>query len=185
MWSFLMATLMVADAEPSRLAVIRPAPAFALSDTAGKQVSRDSFDGRVLLVGFVFTTCSGTCPATTHRMAKIQEVWNKHAADRDRVQFVTITLDPERDTPGMLRDYMRLYDIDTSNWSFLTGPPDDVRRVLAAWGMWARPGENGQLDHPSRLFLVDRRRRIREIYSLELLRTPWVIDDLRLLVSEP
>src|SRR3954452_5319674 len=104
--------------EPSPLAVIQGAPRFALTDTAGTTVTRDSFPGRVLLVGFVFTTCSGTCPATTHRMAAIQEAWNRQPAGRDQVQFLTITLDPERDTPGALRQYMQLYDLDTRNWSF-------------------------------------------------------------------
>src|SRR5436309_769621 len=102
----LLAALFLFAAAPSRLAVIQPVPAFTLTDTAGNAVSRDSFPDRVLLVGFVFTTCSGTCPATTHRMAQIQAAWNKLDADRDRVQFVTITLDPERDTPEALRQYM-------------------------------------------------------------------------------
>lgn len=183
-FALLLPLLLAQPAAESRLAVIRPAPAFSLTDTAGKTVSLDTFGDRVLLVGFVFTTCSGTCPATTHRMAKIQDVWNKEPGNRAKVQFVTITLDPERDTIDAFRAYMRLYEIDASNWSFLTGPAPAVRSVLDAWGMWAKPGENGQLDHPSRLFLVDRRRRIREIYSLELLHTPWVIEDLRHLVGE-
>src|SRR4051794_4854075 len=87
----LLLALMANDGAASRLAVIRPAPAFSLTDTAGKSVSRESFEDRVLLVGFVFTTCSGTCPATTHRMSRIQEAWNTSAADRDKVQFLTIT----------------------------------------------------------------------------------------------
>jgi cytochrome oxidase Cu insertion factor (SCO1/SenC/PrrC family) len=50
--------------------------------------------------------------------------------------------------------------------------------------MWTRPGANGQLDHPSRIFLVDRRGRVREIYNVGLLRPAWVADDIELLLRE-
>jgi cytochrome oxidase Cu insertion factor (SCO1/SenC/PrrC family) len=50
--------------------------------------------------------------------------------------------------------------------------------------MWARPAPNGQLDHPSRVFLLDRKGRIREIYSLEFLRPAWVREDVQLLLKE-
>ena len=50
---------------------------------------------------------------------------------------------------------MQLYDADAAHWTFLTGPTEQVDKVLAAWGMWAKPAANGQLDHPSRVFLLD------------------------------
>ena len=55
---------------------------------------------------------------------------------------------------------------------------------MAAWGMWAKPAKNGQLDHPSRVFLLDARGRVREIYSLEFLKTAWVVEDVRELLNE-
>src|SRR5262249_18719425 len=102
----------------------------------------------------------------------------------DSVRFLSITLDPGRDTPEALRNYMRLYDVDPANWNFLTGPREQVEKTIAAWGMWARPAANGQLDHPSRIFLVDRRGRMREIYNLNFLKTPWVAEDVALLLRE-
>ena len=62
----------------------------------------------------------------------------------DAVHFLSITLDPVRDTPEVLERYVRLYDLDPGNWSFLTGPVEQVNQTLAAWGMWARPTANGQ-----------------------------------------
>ena len=50
---------------------------------------------------------------------------------------------------------MKLYDLSPKHWSFLTGPEKDVEKVYKAWGMWAKPRQNGQLDHPSRVYLVD------------------------------
>ena len=57
-------------------------------------------------------------------------------------------------------------------------------KVMAAWGMWAKPAKNGQLDHPSRVFLLDARGRVRDIYSLQFLMTAWVLEDVRELLNE-
>ncbi len=84
----------------------------------------------------------------------------------------------------MLKKYARLYDADTASWSFLGGSADDVKKVTEAWGMWARPAANGQLDHPSRVFLVDRQGQVREIYHLGFLKAAWVVEDMELLLNE-
>lgn len=171
-------------AQPPRLAVIQPAPDFQLIDAAERPVRSEQLRGHIALVGFIFTTCNGTCPATTHRMAKIHDALAERGLTKDKVRFLTITLDPERDRPAKLRDYQQLYDIDSPSWKFLTGPVADVKKTIADWGMWARPAANGQLDHPSRVFLVDRQGRIREIYNLEFLRVPWVVEDIESLIAE-
>src|SRR5262249_51855469 len=141
--------------------------------------------GKVLLVCFVFTTCSGACPATTHRMGQVQQEAKTRGLFRnERLRLLSITLDPARDTPEVLHNYMRLYDVDSASWTFLTGPVETVQKTIAAWGMWVKPAANGQLDHPSRVFLVDGRGRIREIYNLDYFKASWVCDDLRLLLEE-
>jgi protein SCO1/2 len=174
----------VAAAEPgSRLAVIRRAPDFALTTQAGEALRLADLKGQVLLVGFVFTTCNGSCPATTHRMGQVQQALKGQGLTKS-VRLLSITLDPARDTPEVLRNYMRLYDADPASWTFLTGPRARVAQTLAAWGMWAKPAANGQLDHPSRVFLVDRQGRVREIYNLTYLKPEWVLEDVRLLLKE-
>src|SRR5205085_1094722 len=93
--------------------------------------------GKIWLLSFVFTTCNGTCPATTHRMVQIQdELKRQGLVKQEQVRLLSITLDPTRDTPEVLRGYMRLYDADAKSWTFLTGTAEEVRRVVAAWGMW-------------------------------------------------
>jgi protein SCO1/2 len=169
----------------SRLAVIRTAPDFALISQTGRSLSRADVHGKVLLVSFIFTTCNGTCPATTHRMSQVQQELKTHGLCKDnRVQLLSITLDPVRDTPEVLAAYMRLYDVDATNWAFLTGPAEQVAQAVKAWGMWARPAANGQVDHPSRIFLVDSRGRLREIYNLSFLKLAWVVEDVELLLKE-
>jgi protein SCO1/2 len=183
----LLSTVLLTGGEPapSRLAVIRPAPDFTLTTQDGKDLSFADLRGKVLVVGFVFTTCNGTCPATTHRMSQLAGLLKEQGLfTDDRVRLLSITLDPARDTPEALRGYMKLYDADPAHWTFLTGGRVAVEKVHAAWGMWARPAANGQLDHPSRVYLVDGRGRVREIYNLDFFKPAWVLDDVRLLRKE-
>jgi protein SCO1/2 len=177
--------LSLSAAEPPRLAVIRPAPDFTLTTQDEKTLRLSDLRGQVLLVGFVFTTCNGSCPATTHRMGQVQQALAARGLTRGgRVRLLSVTLDPARDTPEVLRNYMRLYDADPANWTFLTGPRERVEKAVAAWGMWARPAANGQLDHPSRVFLVDPKGRVREIYNLDYLKPAWVLEDVGALLGE-
>ena len=142
---------------PSRLAIIRTAPDFALADSDGKEVTLSQFRGKVVFVSFVFTTCSGSCPATTARLAKVQEALARlcgpqgpraarvdHARSRARYAGQALLLH------APVRSRLR-------ELAILTGPKGDVTKTIAAWGMWARSAANGQLDHPSRVFLVDPR----------------------------
>ena len=187
MSTFAFLTFLLAPAaEPaSRLAVIREAPGFTLTTQSGKKFSLTDLRGKVLLVGFVFTTCNGTCPATTSRMCRIHDAMKEKKIFRDgQARFLSITLDPDRDTPGVLRRYANLYDVDLSSWSFLTGSPAVVKKTFQAWGMWVKNAPNAQLQHPSRIFLVDKKGRIREIYNLSFLKTKWVVEDVELLLNE-
>ncbi len=187
-WQFAISALKNVAAESngeSRLAVIRSMPEFALTDQDNRTVRSSDLRGKVALVSFIFTTCNGTCPATTHRMSLVHQTLKSRGLLKDgRVRLVSITLDPARDTPEVLGRYMQLYDLDAKHWSFLTGPAEDVDRTIAAWDMWVRPAANGQLDHPSRIFLVDPQARVREIYNLSFLKPDWVAEDVKLLLDE-
>lgn len=169
----------------SHLAVIGPAPPSELSDAAtGEPLGLADLRGRVVVVSFVYTTCNGSCPATTHGLYRVQEALREAGLWDDRVAFLSITLDPARDTPEVLRQYARLYSADPERWHFLTGPPERVAAVIRAWDMWARVGPGGTLDHPSRIFLVDPAGRQREIYNLAFLRPEAVVADVRALLDE-
>jgi protein SCO1/2 len=183
MWLLFLALAFLGGDDHCRLAVIRQAPAFALIDQDGKRFDSAALNGKVHLVSFVFTTCNGTCPATTHRLSLIEaELKRRGLLNEDKVRLVSITLDPARDTPEVLKHYMNLYDADSKDWTFLTGAKEEIDHTLAAWGMWVKPAANGQLDHPSRVFLVDGAGRIREIYNLGFLKPEWVAEDVALLL---
>ena len=188
MFALALLTTLCADPGPnaSRLAVIRTMPDFTLTTQADAPLRTADLRGKVVLVSFVFTTCGGSCPATTHRMSQVaRTLADRGLLEDDRVRLLSITLDPVRDTPEALRKYMKAYDADAAHWSFLTGPREQVEKVHAAWGMWAKPTANGQFDHPSRVFLVDGRGRVREIYNLDFFKPAWVLEDVQLLLDEP
>src|SRR6266446_847250 len=118
--SFLM-VLVIGDDGAPRLAAIKPAPETVLIDQDGRPIELAALRGKVVLVSFIFTTCNGSCPATTHRLACVHEELARHMDLKDRVHFLSISVDPERDTPEVLRGYRRLYDIEGPDWSFVTG----------------------------------------------------------------
>jgi len=184
----LLIALITAAAAPGKdrpsLADIGKAPEVTLTDSAGRPFALASLRGKAVLVSFVYTTCTGSCPATTLGLSRVRKALEKAGLWGTRVEFVSISLDPTRDTPEVLAGYARAYDAAPAAWRFLTGPPDRVARVIAAWGMWARVGPAGVLDHPSRIFLVDPRGRQREIYNLEFLRPDSVLQDVRTVLAE-
>jgi protein SCO1 len=183
--SLLLTILIVgSDPHPSPLADIGPAPRTVLIDASGKPFDLASLKGKVVLVSFVYTTCTGVCPGTTQAIARIQNTLKDAKLWGQSVEFVSITLDPGRDTPEVLRQYARLFRADPVAWHFLTGPPDQVRSVITDWGLWVKTLPTGALDHPSRIFLLDARGHQREIYSLEFLKPKTVLEDVRGLLSD-
>ena len=80
-------------------------PAFTLTERSGKRVTRDDLTGLVWVADFVYTGCTETCPAQSLQFARLQEDFSK----ADRVRFVSITVDPEHDTPEVLRRYATRY----------------------------------------------------------------------------
>jgi len=176
--------LVAADARPSPLADIGPAPATVLIDTAGKRFDIASRRGKVVLVSFVYTTCNGVCPLTTQSLTGIQKRLQAAKLWGTSVEFISITLDPKRDTPEVLGRYARLFGADPAAWHFLTGSSPQVESVITGWGMWVKSDPTGVLDHPSRIFLLDPQGRQREIYNLEFLKGETVLQDVRTLLAE-
>jgi protein SCO1/2 len=184
MLAALLLSALLAQAGPSPLADIGPAPEIALTDAAGMPFELARLRGKVVVVSFVYTTCNGVCPATTHNLYRVQQALREAGLWGGDVQFVSISLDPRNDTPEVLARYAEIYGCDPAAWHFLTGEPAQVEAVLAAWDMWARRNDQGVLDHPSRIFLLDPKGHRREIYNLEWLHPRTVLADVRGLLAE-
>jgi protein SCO1 len=137
---------------------------FALTERGGRTVRRSDLAGKVWVASFIFTRCGSSCPVITRNMAWLQD---QLAAYPD-VRLVTITVDPAYDTPEVLREYADRHGADPGRWLFLTGPPDDVYRLIRQdFHLYAEPTEGpartpgNEVAHYSKIALVDGRGRIR------------------------
>src|SRR5918993_184026 len=137
-----------------RLPMIAPAPEFALTSQNGLPVTLGDFRGRVVAVAFVYTRCPDVCPLLTDKMARVQDELG--AAFGPEVAFVSITVDPERDTPEVLKEHATAFDANLDGWSFLTGAPADIRDVARRYGAAVAKPADGQVDHTLLTTLVDR-----------------------------
>jgi protein SCO1/2 len=139
-------------------------PDFALYDQAGAVVQSARFRGKQLLINFIFTRCpdANMCPATVMKTTQLQSLARE--AGVNNLELVSITLDPEFDTPGVLRDYAQAHGIDTSNYSFLTGPERAIKDLLQQLGVQAF--KDGPLvSHTLATVLIDEKGKI--IYRVD------------------
>jgi len=165
------------------LAVIRQAPDFVLWDSAGHRVALSAFRGKVVLLSFIYTTCTTTCPLLTHRMTILEDKLQDSDLWPKFVSFLSVTVDPERDTAAVLADYAKHFHAVDPDWQFLRDEPARVRPILSAYGEWTRPLPNGELDHPARVYLIDQRGNIREIYALSFFDERQAFIDIQTLIG--
>jgi protein SCO1/2 len=99
---------------------------FSLVDQSGQTVSRQDLDGKIVVVNFVFTTCTAVCPYVNEQMAKVQQL----TAGRSDVRLLSLTLDPVDDTAPVLEKYGRTFGQDTRRWSFLTGDESAIHELV-------------------------------------------------------
>jgi protein SCO1/2 len=140
------------------VAELQPAPDFALIDQDDEPVTLASLRGHVLLLDFVYTHCPGPCPILTGTHVEVQRALPPALADK--VRFVSISLDPARDTPEAMRQYATARGADLARWSFLTGAPGAVADVLERYGVGAKPAANGEIEHLVITYLIDAEGRI-------------------------
>jgi protein SCO1/2 len=150
MWSLAFAaSLGMAESLPKT----KPAPEFTLTKQDGKRLSLKELRGKVLAITFIFARCTDTCPLLTAKMAGIQN--RLGPAFGPQVFFLSITVDPERDTPAVLKRYAEAHRANTAGWAFLTGSPDEIREVTRRYGIYYKKRPRGDVDHTFLTSLVD------------------------------
>jgi protein SCO1/2 len=166
-----------------RLPKISPAPDFTLMSQDGKPVALTDFRGKVVAVTFIYTSCADTCPILTELMASVQDRLGRNFGTK--VAFASITVDPERDTPEVLKQYAKTFGADLNGWAFLTGTPATIREVARRYGVFASKTANGDVDHTFLTSVVDRRGVLRVQYVGVRFNPEEFQHDLLALLEEP
>jgi protein SCO1/2 len=121
-----------------------------------------SFRGRVVAVTFIYTLCTTTCPVLTPMMSFVQDQLGPNFGTK--IVFVSITVDPERDTPEVLKEYAQAFGANLAGWAFLTGTRDAIRDVTRRYGVFASKTANGDVEHTFLTSIVDARGILRVQY---------------------
>lgn len=168
--------------EDERLSEIGPAPAFALTDQDGRRLSLMEPRGKVVVVTFIYTSCADACPLLTAKMAGLQD--NLGADFASSVFFISITVDPERDTPEVLARYAQAHGGNLFGWAFLTGTLDEIQAVARQDGIYSKKHAAGDVDHTFLTSPADQRGTLRDQYMGTRFDPDELLRDLRLLLRE-
>jgi protein SCO1 len=149
---------------------------FTLTDQNGRNVTDQDFKGKPFLVFFGFTHCPDVCPTT---LFEISEILRTLGPDADRVRALFITVDPERDTPDVMKDYLSSFDPHLSG---LTGDPAAIAAVAKTYRVYFKkvPLDQGgyTMDHTAIVYLMDKNGRFVSPFSLKR-SSATAADDLR------
>ncbi len=178
-----------ASEKSSSLPVLLHIPKFSLVDQAEKTYGTDELHGQVWIANFMFTRCTATCPRQTAKFEELQRVvqlW----PDVDRLNLISVTVDPEHDTSSRLQEYAQAHRATPSLWKFLTGSRAEIWK-LCAEGFKLPVSESvtdtsSPITHSPRFVLVDKQHQIRGFYDgLSEPDFRKLIVDARSLLSEP
>lgn len=149
----------------------------------------DHYSGKIMLVGYVYTHCPDICPMITYNMRDVQRA----LVDEENFKLVSISFDPDRDTPEILHDYAQNYRVSQDNWSFLTGQRSVVEQALETLEIQTVKTptrfleDNRQIyfiDHTDRVTLIDGEGNIRKTYHGSEFDIDDVVSDIRTLLSK-
>lgn len=142
------------------LVKIGPAPIFELTDQNGQKINNETYKGKVYIVEFFFTTCPSICPVMNRNMVDIQ---NKFFGNPN-FGIVSISIDPEHDTPKVLKEHAKTLGVKSSNWHLLTGDKDYIFNIAnKGFNLYAGENKNvkGGFEHSGLFALIDKKGNIR------------------------
>ncbi len=154
---------------------------FTLTDHNGKKVKLSDFKDKIVLVFFGYTFCPDVCPAT---MLRIKEVLENLKDYKKYVKVLFISVDPERDTPDKLKEYVNFYDKDGTIIG-LTGKPEEIKKVARSFRAFYEkvpvkdnPDVGYLMDHSAFIYLLDNRGILKLIYSSRKDNPKRIADDI-------
>ncbi len=132
---------------------------FEFTDQTGKSFASSQLKGKVWVADFFFTNCPGPCPRMSNQLRRVQE----ETANLAAVHLVSITVDPDRDTPAAMEAFAKRYQATPDRWTFLTGRKDLIRNLMSE-SFYLGFADTMQ-EHSTRFVLVDQDMKIRGFYD--------------------
>lgn len=146
--------------QDSEMATIGPVPDFSLTNQNNETITQEDMLGKVYVVEFFYSTCPSICPIMHKSLVKVQDKF----FGNPRVGFVSVTINPEHDTPEVLKTYAEENNVVNNNWQFLTGELDDIYALAnQGFNLYAAEAEEveGGFEHSGFFALVDKKGIIR------------------------
>jgi protein SCO1/2 len=165
-----LAVAIVACQPAPPLDVFGRAPDFSLTDQTGATFSTDELAGRVTLLDFIYTNCTDACPLLSATYQQTMRKLQDQKLLGSKVMLVSLSVDPQHDSPPVLAQYGEQFKADPSTWKFLTGDWDDVYDVVTGLKVATRPPHPAadapapggtELTHSTRIVLIDPQLQVR------------------------
>ncbi|MGH7795520.1 MAG: SCO family protein [Candidatus Binatia bacterium] len=156
---------------------------FTLTDQGARRFEFKNLSGKVVVVSFSYTSCSDVCPLITAAARQVQS--GLSAAERDRIYLLTVTTDPEIDTPKVLTAYAQRYGAELANWSFLTGREAELKKIWKNFGVGVKRKGRGIVEHTPLTAIVDQSKQLRYVYIGPSPDPKRVLTDVRDLLAQP
>ncbi len=156
-------------------------PAFQLTNEDSAQFSNQNLLGKVTVADFIFTSCGGPCPMMSSKMASLQAEF----ADVPAIHLLSFSVDPEYDTPSILKEYGQKFGAEQGRWTFLTGDKHAIYQ-LARYGFYlTTEDEENAIIHSTKFILIDTKGSIRGYYDYDdSTAVPKLVNDARSLATE-
>lgn len=138
----------------------------SLVDQEGGRFAFESLKGRTVVMNFIFTHCQTSCPLQTQALTAVQRALAPSL--QGRVQFVSVSMDPERDTPPVLKRYASKLRASLGNWSFVTGDEREITWLHQHFGAQVKRMGGDQFDHRVAVYLIDANGRFVQRYAGDL-----------------
>ena len=169
------------DLKTARRVVRVPINDFTLVDQSAKPFEFKSLSGKVVVVSFSYTSCSDVCPLITAAARQVQQGLTE--AEGKNVHLITVTTDPEIDSPEVLTAYAKRYNVEFANWSFLTGRESDLQKIWKNFGVGVKRRGRGLVDHTALTAIVDQEMQMRYVYIGPSPDPKQVLTDVRALLA--
>jgi protein SCO1/2 len=161
------------------------APGYSLIDQDGNRLTNEDMRGSITLYNFTHTTCAAPCAQTSGVMREIQDRLPEVESYGIPVKLVTISIDPEHDTPEVLRDYAAVVGADPEIWHFVTGPVDRLRWIIGGgFGFYFEHKDDGRIVFDPGFMLVDGLGILRAEYRTATPDTDRILDGIQLITEE-